>query len=120
MNERQEFASLEAALREFPWWEETNVEVIQKRMAGLKFARIYTPPGRSYIGLVPDSGGAIVSLHYGYIAGLRDQDGRNWIALPINRIRDGGNTQGGTPETDPCPECGILLPRSGLCGTCYC
>ena len=118
--ERREYASLEDALRQFPWWPTANVDVIRQIAAEIEIVRIYTPPRSGYIGLVPEDGGPIVSIHSGYVAGLRNELGkRYWKELPVNRIRDGDSAQIGHPEGDPCPECGIVLPISGPCDYCY-
>ena len=127
--ERQEYASLEDALRQFPWWPAANVDVIRQIAAEIAIALIYTPPRSGYIGLVPEDGGPIVSIHSGYMAGLRNELGkRYWKELPVNRIREGdsaqiGHTEGDprpdATEGDPCPECGIVLPISGPCDYCY-
>lgn len=120
MSDREVFSTVDAALRAFSWWPEENRGKIHETIADLDIRLIYTPPGRSYIGLVIEGADTIVSLHSGFIAGLRDESGKKyWIELPVNRIHDGGYTQNGEPEIDPCPECGILLPKSGLCGNCY-
>lgn len=120
MSERQVFKSLEDALRTFPSWPAANLEVIRETTADLEISLIYTPPKRSYIGLVLEDGGPIVAIAYGWIWGLRTADGaKGFVALPDNRLRDGGYTQGGEPDQDPCPNCGIILPNSGLCGHCY-
>lgn len=120
MNERKVFDSVQSALRDFPWWPVENLETIRETLAGLQIVEIYTPPARSYIGLVPQDGGPIISVSSGYIAGLRDTNGhRYWKALPVNRIRDGGYTVSPEVERDSCPECFIQLPLSGLCDNCY-
>ena len=118
--ERREYSSLEDALRQFPWWPTANVDVIRQIAEEIAIARIYTPPRSGYIGLVPEAGGPIVSIHSGSLAGLRNELGkRYWKELPVNRIRDGDSNQIGHAEGDPCPECGIVLPISGPCDYCY-
>jgi hypothetical protein len=113
---RQEYPSVDAALRTFSWWPEVNLSVIRDNVADLDIKTIYTPPGRSYIGLVVNGASSIVAINFGFIWGLRDEEGKKyWVPLPINRIHDGGYTQGTSSDPDPCPNCGILLPASGLC-----
>ena len=110
---RREYASLEDALRHFPWWPTANLDVIRQIAAEIEIVRIYTPPRSGYIGLVPEDGGPIVSIHSGYMAGLRNELGkRYWKELPVNRIREGDSVQIGNADGDPCPECGIVLPVS--------
>ena len=120
MAERQTYPTIEAALRTYPWWPEANLEMIRGKTRDLDIAEIYTPAGRSYIGLRVKGWDTIVAINFGFIWGLRDATGKKyWIELPINRIHDGGYTQNRDEQIDPCPNCGILLPKSGLCDNCY-
>jgi hypothetical protein len=117
---RQVYDSVDDALLTYPWWPEENLVFIREKIANLDVTEVYTPPERSYIALRLKGVATIVTLNFGFIAGLRNEDGKEyWIELPVNRIHDGGYTRNAEAQDDPCPNCGILLPASGLCGNCY-
>jgi hypothetical protein len=122
MSERQTYRTLESAFEMFPWWPQANLDFIHEKLAEVELTvtEYYTPPKQSYIGLRVEGANTIVSLHFGYIAGLRDENGKKyWIDNPINKLRDGDGPQNASRETDPCPTCGVLLPLTGHCDECY-
>lgn len=117
---RTYFTSLEAALSDFAPPVE-NRPRIRELVAAIDSESIYIPPSRTYIAIVPRSGGRIVAIHYGYVDGLRDADGVLYgEALPVNALRDGGSTRvDRADETQGvCPSCFIALPTSGVCDAC--
>ncbi len=120
MGEQREFESIDHALGELKWWTTDNLAVIRELTKDLAHGRVYTPASGGYVGIVPADGGPIISLHVGYVAGLRDEAGRRyWVALPDNRIRDGGESHRRTAEGDACPECGVLTSLALPCEECY-
>jgi hypothetical protein len=93
-----------------------NFDLIRETVASLDVQEIYVPAGRGYIGLVLAGSGPIVSVHSGYLWNLRNEDGGLYgLALPINRLRDGNDTNRNRLDGGECPECGILMPLAGIC-----
>jgi len=119
LSTRQTYSSIDSALSTFPWWPKANLERIHELTSGLSITEVYTPPRRSYIGLVVEGATRIVSISSGFVAGVQDGRGNNWVALPVNALRDGDAAKGRDQPMDPCPICSIGLPKSGLCGNCF-
>ncbi|QNE35867.1 hypothetical protein [Leifsonia shinshuensis] len=116
---RREYATLEEALRAFPWWPAENLEAIRGHLSRLQIQSVHVPPSGGYIGLRVDGFERMVYVAFGYIDGLKTETGElTWVELPVNRIREGGYWQDHRPSADPCLVCGLLLPISGVCDEC--
>ena len=119
-NGRRTFTSFKAAALEFGLPTE-NLRTVQDFIAERDFQEFYIPPSRSYIGLVPRTGGRIPTVRDGYIEYRTPEGKETWIGLPVNKFRDaesGASRRTREDEGSPCPTCGLLLPASGVCPYC--
>ncbi|MDN4489247.1 hypothetical protein QQX13_00215 [Demequina sp. SYSU T00068] len=134
--EREYFASLDRALeaQQLPL---ENRPLVREIASKIPYDRIYVPrQSRAYIALVePDSGKIVAAIHSGYVSihtsvagALEDYtlyadteaSAWWWIELPVNSIRDGGQTMTAREPRDhgTCPTCFVALPATGRCDTC--
>lgn len=116
MSDRRSFRSIAAALDEFDRWPLANRGTILEALDSMDVEAIYVPASRSYIGVFVRNQQQVVSIHSGYIWGIRDADGKvGGIALPVNRLRDGNAEPHGKIRRQRCPICDNELPTSGEC-----
>lgn len=117
---RRTYRTLDGALADFPSWPPANQARIREVIAEDDYSEIYKPARSFYLALKPKSGGPVVRINFGYIAGISDpRTGEDGIALPINDLRDGDGPRSVISEPRAiCPTCFMELPVSGTCGQC--
>ena len=117
---RLSFDTFEAALNEFRPPVE-NITKIREYVMARDFAEFYIPASRPYIAMIaPGDERPSAWVHRGYIW-FRNEDGtQGGIALPYNKLRDGGGSRMRRREESRrfCESCGMALPATGVCDYC--
>lgn len=116
---RQTFDSFEAALLKFSIPLE-NHAMIRDFLRKRDDEQFYIPASGTYIAAVPAQGRTKAFIHSGFIwHRLPDGTGET-IELPVNRIRNGGDSRSTRRDraAQTCPDCTMVLPASGVCQYC--
>ncbi|MCW4386331.1 hypothetical protein OH146_11160 [Salinibacterium sp. SYSU T00001] len=101
-----------------------NAHAIHAFMADKDFQEFYIPASRPYIAMISRGGNRPSAwIHRGFITHRKEDGTWDEIALPENRLRDGGGMRQRRREesdsrTCSTPGCGMVLPPSGVCDNC--
>ena len=115
---RRYFESFDDALTEFPLVME-NRSAVREFLADRDYEKFYIPEGGSYIAAVPRGRRTADFFHHGYIW-FRDAENNGHMHwLPVNKGHAGGYSRRRPErEASTCPNCGSVMPLSGVCDFC--
>lgn len=116
---RRTFATFDEALKHYriPF---ENLPLVREFLSSRRFSEFYIPRSGSYIGALHEDGIKNAFIHSGYIWHRLAKGTEEGIALPVNRLREGGNSRA-TKRDQPKELCRTHfteLPASGVCPYC--